>query len=95
MISIFHDLLYLVLDALARLQAGKDLALDRLDPQLPLLVRGRLKVPRLTGQRHDDELEGIFLLWKTDNDELALKASKKLIYIGAVFSPIPVHSLRL
>lgn len=65
MISVFHDPLYLVLYALARLQAGEDLALDGLDPQLPLLVRGRLEVPRLTGQRHNDELEGVFLLWKT------------------------------
>lgn len=55
---------HLVLDALAGLQAGEDLALDGLHPQLPLLVRGRLEVPRLAGQRDDDELEGVFLLWR-------------------------------
>lgn len=65
LIGVFHDLLYLILYALTRLQAGKDLALDGLDPQFPLLVSGGLEVPRLSGQRHDDELEGIFLLWKT------------------------------
>lgn len=56
---------HLVLDALAGLQAGEDLALDGLHPQLALLVRGRLEVPRLAGQRHDDELEGVFLLCRS------------------------------
>lgn len=55
------DLLYLVLYDLTGLQAGKDLTLDQLDPQLPLLIRRCLKVPRLTRQRDDDKLEGIFL----------------------------------
>lgn len=63
--GIFHALLYLVLYALTRLQAGKDLALNRLDPQFSLLVRRCLEVPRLTGQRHNDELKGIFLFCKT------------------------------
>lgn len=53
--------MYLVFNAFTRLQAGKDLALDGLDPQFPLLVCGCLKVPRLTRQRHNDELEGILL----------------------------------
>lgn len=64
---------YLVLDALAGLQAGEDLALDGLDPQLALLVRGRLEVPRLARQRHDDELEGILLFWKTTKTNTGLK----------------------
>lgn len=60
---------HLVLDALAGLQAGEDLALDGLHPQLPLLVRGGLEVPRLAGQRHDDELKGVFLLWRRKNKQ--------------------------
>ena len=72
---------YLVLYALTRLQAGKDLALDGLDPQLPLLVCGRLKVPRLAGQWHNDELKVLLLLWKTQiNDKLALSN----VHIGAL-----------
>lgn len=71
---IFHDLLYLVLYALTRLQAGKDLALNGLDPQFPLLICRCFKVPRLTRQRHDDELKGILLLWKTQmNNKLVLE----------------------
>lgn len=65
MICNFHDGRYLVLYTLTRLQAGKNLALNRLDPQFPFLIRRCLKVPRLTGQRHDDKLKGVFLLWKT------------------------------
>lgn len=63
---------YLVLDALTRLQAGEDLALDGADPQLPLLERGRLEVPRLPRQRHDDELEGILLFCETGRRRVRL-----------------------
>lgn len=59
---------HLVLDALAGLQAGEDLALDGLHPQLALLVRGRLEVPRLAGQRHNDELKGVFLLCRRKDE---------------------------
>lgn len=48
---------HLILHALAGLQAGKDLALDGCDPQLPLLKRRRLEMPHLARQRHDDELK--------------------------------------
>ena len=57
---------YLVLHALAGLQAGEDLALDGLHPELPLLEGGRLEVPRLAGQRHDHKLKGVLLLWRTE-----------------------------
>lgn len=72
------DLLYLVLYALTRLQAGKDLALNCLDPQLPLLICRCFKVPRLTRQRHNDELKGILLLWKTQmTNKWLLNAERK------------------
>lgn len=65
---------YLVLNALTRLQAGKDLALNCLDPEFPLLIRRCFEVPRLTRQRHNDELKGILLLWKTQiNKKFVLK----------------------
>lgn len=61
---------HLVLDALAGLQAGEDLALDGLHPQLSLLVRGRLEVPRLASQRHNDELKGVFLLCRSKDKHI-------------------------
>ena len=54
---------HLVLHAFTALQAGEDLALDGLDPKLSLLKRGRLEVPHLAGQGHDDKLERLLLLW--------------------------------
>ena len=57
---------HLVLHALAGLQAGEDLVLDGLHPQLALLEGGRLEVPRLAGQRHDHKLKGVLLLWRTE-----------------------------
>lgn len=56
---------HLVLAAFARLQAGEDLALDGLDPRVPLLVRGGFEVPRLAREGHNDELEVFFLFWNT------------------------------
>lgn len=56
---------HLVLAAFARLQTGEDLALDGLDPRVPLLVRGGFEVPRLAREGHNDELEVFFLFWNT------------------------------
>lgn len=53
---------YLVLAALARLQAGEDLALNGLDPRISLLVCGGFKVPRLASEGHNDKLKVFFLL---------------------------------
>ncbi len=76
-VLISHDLPYLVLYALTGLQAGKDLALDCLDPQFPLLICRRFEVPRLARQRHNDELKGVLLLWKTQiNNKLALQQTR-------------------
>lgn len=57
---------YLILAALARLQAGEDLALDGLDPCVSLLVCGGFKVPRLASEGHNDKLQVFFLLWNTE-----------------------------
>lgn len=48
---------HLVLGAAAALQAGEDLGLHTLHPQLPLLCRRGLEVPRLPGEGHHHELE--------------------------------------
>ena len=60
---------HLVLAALARLQAGQDLALDDLHPGISLLVRGGFEVPRLARQRHDGELKVLLLLCRRENRE--------------------------
>lgn len=81
---------YLVLYALTWLQAGKNLALDSLDPQLPLLICRCFKVPRLSRQRHYDELKRILLLWKT-NITNTLEKGK----CSWSLSDIPFFGLRL
>lgn len=48
---------HLVLGAAAALQAGEDLGLHTLHPQLPLLCCRGLEVPRLPGEGHHHELE--------------------------------------
>lgn len=48
---------HLVLGTAAALQAGEDLGLHTLHPQLPLLGRRGLEVPRLPGEGHHHELE--------------------------------------
>lgn len=60
---------HLVLAALARLQAGQDLALDNLHPGISLLVRSGFEVPRLARQRHDGELKVLLLLCWRENRE--------------------------
>lgn len=52
---------YLVFAALTQLQAGEDLALNGLDPGVPLLHTLGFKVPRLTGARDDEEVKVILL----------------------------------
>lgn len=52
----------LVLGAAAALQAGKDLGLHALHPQLPLLRCRGLEVPRLPGEGHQHKLEGLLRL---------------------------------
>lgn len=54
---------YLVLAALAALQAGQDLAFDGLHPGVPLLKAAGLEVPRLPRAGHDEELEVLLLCW--------------------------------
>lgn len=71
---------YLILYALTRLQAGKDLALDCLDPQFPLLICRRFKVPSLACQRHNDELKRVLLLWKTKINNKVIHKSNLNLY---------------
>lgn len=51
----------LVFAALTQLQAGQDLALDGLDPRIPLLHTLGLEVPRLAGARHNEEVKVILI----------------------------------
>lgn len=51
---------YLDLAAFTALQTGQNLTLDGLNPGIPLLEAGCLKVPRLPSAGHDQELK-VFL----------------------------------
>lgn len=52
---------YLVFAALTQLQAGQDLALDGLDPRVPLVHTLGFKVPSLAGARDDEEVKVVFI----------------------------------
>lgn len=52
---------YLVLAALAALQASQDLALNGLDPGVSFLKAAGFKVPRLSCAGNDDELKVLLL----------------------------------
>lgn len=51
----------LVFAALTQLQAGQDLALNGLDPGVPLLHTLGFKVPCLASARHDEEVKVILI----------------------------------
>lgn len=51
----------LVFAALTELQTGQDLALNGLDPGVPLLHTLGFKVPRLPRARHDKEVKVVLL----------------------------------
>lgn len=51
----------LVFAALAQLQAGQDLALNGLNPGVPLVHTLGLKVPSLASARHDEEVKVILI----------------------------------
>lgn len=52
---------YLVFAALTQLQAGQDLALNGLDPRVPLIHTLAFKVPSLASARHDEEVKVILI----------------------------------
>lgn len=52
---------YLLFAALAGLQARQDLALNSLNPCVPLLIGRGLKIPGLSRQRNNDELKVVLL----------------------------------
>ena len=51
----------LVFAALTELEAGQDLALDGRHPGVPLLRRVSLKVPRLAGAGHHQEVKVVLV----------------------------------
>lgn len=56
----------LVFAALTQLQTGQDLALNGLDPGIPLLHTLSFKVPRLASARHNEEVK-VILIWHNKN----------------------------
>lgn len=81
-------MLYLVLTALTALQAGQDLALDGLDPGIPLFKAAGLKVPSLACAGNDDELK-VLLLCGCKRAQLNLVSSLQVPATAGIFFNCP------